>query len=160
MHIASHLRVGSVFRLARLSSGIKANKVHSSSWHLLFPCQATTDLGSSTSGPHMKGGRPWTHSQGADPRTERWSADALSLVTAFTEHPRTVQCKGTEPRTGRKREMCDLLFFHLFPGPCAHAFFTGNSAGAINIVASRFPDCRRPEVTPCVARRVAHLCSR
>ena len=42
-----------------------------------------------------------THSWGADPRTERWSADALSLITAFTEHPRTVQCKGTDPRTGR-----------------------------------------------------------
>ena len=58
-----------------------------------------------------------THSWSADPRTERWSADALSLITAFTEHPRTVHSWGTDPRTGRKREMCDLLFFRRFPGP-------------------------------------------
>ena len=57
---------------------------------------------------------------------------------------------------------------------CAHAFCTGNlrkedtedtespggAAGAINIVESRFADCRRPKVTPCVARRLAHLCCR
>ena len=36
----------------------------------------------------------------------------------------------------------------------------GDSAGAVNNFASRFADGRKPEVTQCVARRVAHLCCR
>ena len=33
----------------------------------------------------------------------------------------------------------------------------GESAGATNVVGSRLANCQRPEVTPCVARRVADL---
>ena len=36
----------------------------------------------------------------------------------------------------------------------------GESASAINTVDFRFADCQEPQVTPCVARRAAHLCCR
>ena len=112
------LGVGSVFRLAHLSSGIKANKVHSSSWALLFPCQATTDLGSSTSGPHKKGGRPWTHTLRAptpEPSVGARTRSHWSLPSPSTREPFNARAPTQELVANVKWVTCS--FFRRFPGP-------------------------------------------